>query len=172
MAEIIKHGLIGASGLFERLEKEKPGDPTTLIEQAVRVKVAIVERDPLERGDRALLNLGHTFGHAFESASGFVIKHGEAVAVGLIAAARLGAGLGECDVSLAGRIETVVGKFNLPMRVSGFGVDEAILAMRHDKKKMHDRLRFVIPVEPGLVKIIGGVSDDAVRDAVAAILDE
>ena len=92
MAEVIKHGIIGDAGLFEKLVignwKLEIGD---WLPRAIQVKVEIVARDPFERGERAKLNLVHTFAHAFETLSDYRLRHGEAVAIGLVCAARLAA---------------------------------------------------------------------------------
>ncbi|MCP4604085.1 MAG: 3-dehydroquinate synthase [Proteobacteria bacterium] len=172
MAEVIKHGLIGNSELFERMENNAPSDFDRLIDEAVRVKVALVQRDPLEQNDRALLNLGHTFGHAFELLSNYGLRHGEAVAVGLIAATKMSADLGECDVSLVERVERAVKSQNLPQKMSGFIVDDVIDAMKHDKKRKLNSIRFIIPLEPGHTKIMNEVPDDVVRSAVTWVLGD
>ena len=82
LAEIVKHGILGAPELFRQMEVEGPTALTQMIADAVRVKVEVVIEDPFERGRRATLNLGHTFGHAIEQVSGYRLRHGEAVAVG------------------------------------------------------------------------------------------
>ena len=89
LAEIVKHGVIDAPDLFSRLEDEGPTSMSHMIVEAVRVKVRIVEEDPFERGRRAILNLGHTFGHALELVSNFSVRHGEGVALGMVAAAAM-----------------------------------------------------------------------------------
>ncbi|MCP4678489.1 MAG: 3-dehydroquinate synthase [Deltaproteobacteria bacterium] len=170
MAEVIKHGLIGNADLFERLERETPTDLAALVDEAVRVKVNIVERDPFEKGDRVLLNLGHTFAHAFELLSDFQLKHGAAVAVGLVASAVMGTELLECDASLVHRVENAVIKQGLPTRMSGFDVDEVVGAMRHDKKRADGLLRFIVPRAPGETRIVTDVEDVIVRATVAKVL--
>ncbi|MDQ3250522.1 MAG: 3-dehydroquinate synthase, partial [Chloroflexota bacterium] len=96
LAEVIKHGIIGAPDLFEQLEAYGPTSLAHLVTDAVRVKVQIVQEDPFERGRRAILNLGHTFGHALELVSDFKVRHGEGVALGLVAAAHMAVTLGRC----------------------------------------------------------------------------
>ncbi|MDJ0762688.1 MAG: 3-dehydroquinate synthase [Myxococcota bacterium] len=169
MAEVVKHGLIGDPMLFDQLERGIPENVTPLVDAAVRVKVAVVARDPFEKGERALLNLGHTFGHAIELLSKFSMRHGEAVAVGMVAAARLSALLGKCEASLVGRIERVLSVQGLPTRIEHFGVDDIIAAMRHDKKKVNQGLRFVIPVAPGTTQLIADVPETVIRQAIAWI---
>lgn len=170
MAEVIKHGIIGDPALFDALEKARPENFVALVDQAVRVKVGVVERDPLEHGERALLNLGHTFAHAFELVSDYAIKHGHAVGIGLAAAAKLAEILGECDAALVDRVERVLETQSLDTRLSGFGVDAIIDAMRHDKKRSKKRLRFIIPKAPGQCRIIEQPPEDAVRAAVSWVM--
>ncbi len=103
LAEIVKHGIIGAPKLFVQLENEGPINLVQLVADAVRVKIEVVEEDPFERGRRAVLNLGHTFGHALELVSEYTLRHGEAVAIGMVAAADMAAELGRCEPALAER---------------------------------------------------------------------
>ncbi len=172
MAEVVKHGLIGDAALFEMLEREAPRDFERLVDAAVRVKVRVVERDPLEKGERATLNLGHTFGHAFELASDYTVKHGVGVGVGLVAAARMAVALGEADASLVGRVEAALVRQNLPTRLRGYRPDDVLDAMRHDKKRAKKRLRFIVPNEPGRCSILEEVPEDAVRQAVSSVLED
>ncbi|MBW2261095.1 MAG: 3-dehydroquinate synthase [Deltaproteobacteria bacterium] len=171
MAEVLKHGLIADPALFEELEAGKPADLGALVHRAVLVKVAIVEEDPGEAGRRTLLNLGHTFGHGFEAASGYDLGHGPAVAAGLIAAARLAHGLGRCEASLVERIEGAVRVQGLPAMLGGLSADEVIDHMKHDKKRRDAALRFVIPEEPGHVAIVDDPPERLVADAVARVLE-
>ena len=102
LAEVVKAGIIGDPLLFRQLQADGPGSLTDMIGRAVRVKADVVRRDPYELGDRAWLNLGHTFGHALELHSGFTLRHGEAVAIGMVAAAALSERLGVCDTPAGG----------------------------------------------------------------------
>lgn len=170
MAEVIKHGLIGNADLFSRLEKEKPQNFETLVDEAVRVKVDVVQRDPLEKGERALLNLGHTFGHAFELISDYRIKHGHAVGVGLIAAAKLSSELGMCDSLLLERIKKVLAVQGLSSRFPGYSAEDVIDAMRHDKKRAESKLRFAVPKAPGCCVLVDDPPADAVRRAVREVI--
>ncbi len=171
MAEVIKHGLIGSPLLFDLLEKGPPSDFETLIADAVQVKVDVVSRDPLEQGERALLNLGHTFGHAFELVSNYQIKHGMAVGVGLVAAAHLSATLGEADPSLTKRIKNVLVHQNLPIAFSGYNVSEVVDAMKHDKKRSKRRHRFIIPIAAGRCEIREDPPVVAIEAAVRSVLN-
>ncbi|MEJ2210274.1 MAG: bifunctional shikimate kinase/3-dehydroquinate synthase [Anaerolineae bacterium] len=123
MAEVLKHAIIGDADLFARLERPPadPGRPLSApqLARAIAVKVAVVEADPYEAGQRAVLNLGHTVGHALERLSGYGLRHGEAVAIGTVAAARLAAALGRTDgdgPALIGRIEAALAAWGLPLR--------------------------------------------------------
>lgn len=170
MAEVVKHGIIGDVGLFERLEtgnwKLEVG---SWIGRAIRVKVDIVTRDPFEHGERAKLNLGHTFGHAVEILSNYELHHGEAVAIGLVCAARLAERRKLYDASLAARIENLLRAIGLPTRVPhGMAVDAILAAMATDKKRVAARLRFVLPRALGDVVIV----DDVTREEIVAVIEE
>jgi 3-dehydroquinate synthase len=183
LAEVAKHGLIADPILWQRLSLEDFNvDPhritadrllsaslQSLIVQAIRVKREVVEADPYEQGRRAVLNLGHTFGHAIEQVSGYAIRHGEAVAIGLVAAARLSARLEACAPSLPGVVEGALQHLELPTRIPASMNPAALLAaMGSDKKKQAGRLRFV------LIRDIGDVfvHDDVPAAAVMATLAE
>lgn len=176
MAEVIKHGLIGDAALFADLE-QNPGDFSTwwggggvqLLAQALRVKVRVVEQDPFEHGLRAVLNLGHTAGHAIEKISGYRLRHGEAVSIGMVAAARIAAGLGLLDPALAARIENLLQAWGLPARCPPFAVDDLLLAMAHDKKKRGLRLRWALPVAIGRVEIHDQVPPELARSVLCAL---
>ena len=172
MAEALKHGIIGSPSLFEALEKEKPMVLEEIVVEAIRVKVDVVQRDPLEKGVRAVLNLGHTFGHALELVSGYKMRHGEAVSLGMVAAAKMSEMLGMCDAGLVGRVEGALKTQSLPVRIGGFTVDEVVTAMRHDKKRKEKHLRFAVPIEPGTVEIVENPPDRTVREATAWILSD
>jgi len=127
-----------------------------------------VQRDPFENGDRAWLNLGHTFGHALELHSGFTLRHGDAVAVGMVAAAVLSERIGACRTGLAGEIEEVLARLGLPVSYP-FDLDAAIAAMATDKKRRGRTLRFIVIEQIGKVAVAGDVPEDAVRAALAAV---
>jgi 3-dehydroquinate synthase len=182
LAEVAKHGLIADPVLWQRLMMEEwhfdprrlagdrllRADLHSLVTRAIEVKRRVVEEDPFEKGRRAVLNLGHTFGHAVEQVSGYAIRHGEAVAMGLAAAAHLSAALGECPPSLPKLVEMVLTRLGLPIHIPP-SLDPAALfaAMGSDKKKQAGRLRFA------LVRDIGDVfvRDDVPQAAVMAALE-
>ncbi len=170
LAEIVKHGIIGAPGLFQQLEEYGPTSMGHLVADAVRVKVQIVEEDPFERGRRALLNLGHTFGHAIELVSEFTMRHGEAVAVGLVAAAHMAVELGRCEPKLAERITNLVEHLGLPTHVTGYDLEAVLFAMGHDKKRAGKTLRFIIPQALGDTVLIDDPGSEFVKNALAHVL--
>lgn len=169
IAETIKHGIIGAPDLFAVLERDpEPAPvPAAQIARALRVKIEIVEQDPYEQGPRAVLNLGHTVGHALERLSGFELSHGKAVAIGLAAAARIAVQLKLADHDLVDRIEKILSIWGLPFRVPGFPPDQVIAAMAHDKKRLNGRLRFILPRRIGEVEIVDDVPPEAIRTVLA-----
>lgn len=168
LAEVVKHGVIGAPDILEHIEAHGAGDLGWLIPRAVHIKIDIVQEDPYERGRRAELNLGHTFGHALEKLSGYRMRHGEAVAVGMAIAARLAARLGLCGPVLGERIEAILRKLALPVRHAGYAPEDIWAAMASDKKRKAGKLRFVLPVQAG--KVI--ITDEAPQDLVLAVLGE
>ena len=128
------------------------------------IKRDVVEADPFETGQRKHLNLGHTFAHAFEQVSGYAIRHGEAVAIGLVAAAKLSAALGYCEASLTRRIEKILAALNLPTRIPAkLPVSDLIQAMSKDKKTESGRLNFILIRDIGEVFISDQVPAHEVR---------
>jgi 3-dehydroquinate synthase len=170
LAEVIKHGIIGDADLFVQLEEHGPTSITHLVADAVRVKVRIVAEDPFEQGRRALLNLGHTFGHAIETVSHFSVRHGECVALGLVAAARLAVALGRCAPELADRIAHVVDRLELPTQLRGYRREAVLDAMLYDKKRAGKTVRFVIPQALEDVVLIDDPGRDRVDAALATVL--
>jgi shikimate kinase/3-dehydroquinate synthase len=173
MAEVIKHGVIGAPDLFAELETgaQEPsswwkGDGVARMARTLRVKIELVEEDPFEQGRRAALNLGHTVGHALERLSGFSLRHGEAVSIGMAAAARIAIALGRADPSLASRIEAALMAWGLPVQCPPFTADEIWAAMAHDKKRQGRSLRWVLPLAIGHVEI----TQDVPPTVVASVL--
>lgn len=178
-AEVLKHGLICDAPFFDWLAGEgaagATGDPAALTRAVVRsveIKSAVVGEDEREAGRRALLNLGHTFGHAIEAELGFDearITHGEAVALGCALAFRFSAFRGVCEAAVAQKVEKVIAAAGLPTRLAGVGTfsAEALLKrMAGDKKAEGGRLTLI------LARAIGDAFVDKAADraAVAAFL--
>jgi 3-dehydroquinate synthase len=177
MAEIVKHGLIANPELLGRLEtgdwrlaasnQSLISNLQSLIADAIQVKRNVVQEDPFEQGRRATLNLGHTFGHAIEQVSGYAIRHGEGVAMGLVAAANLSARLGFCSPDLQRRIKIVLARLNLPTCIpANLSSADLYQAMGSDKKKAAGQLRFVLLRDVGDVFVV----DEAAETAVLATL--
>jgi shikimate kinase/3-dehydroquinate synthase len=175
-AEIIKHGIIADPALFCRLEAmpelwPSPSVLTDIIAAAIRVKVDVVEEDPYERGRRRVLNLGHTFGHAIEVLCDYQLRHGYAVAMGMVIAARVAQAMGLCAQEFTERVEAVIRAFGLPTEIPTVEPEAVWQAMSLDKKKRGSRLRFVLPRALGDVVITEKVDPDTVlrvlRDSVA-----
>jgi 3-dehydroquinate synthase len=155
LGELLGVGMLGDPGIFDALVGGPPTDLEPLVAAAIRCKMALVAADPFdERGLRARLNLGHTFGHAFEAASGFRLAHGLAVGVGLLAASRLAAALGLCPAPLPQRVHDALEALGLPVAIGG-SASRVLAAMRGDKKRSGGRLRFVLPTSVGEVRLVG-----------------
>ncbi len=154
MAEVIKHGLIADAELFGLLEQNAPlhwnhALLPSVIRRCVEIKAEVVagdERETSAQGGRALLNLGHTFGHAVEATAGYGnYLHGEAVAIGLVMAANLSADLKHCTAAQAEAVEAVIRAHQLPTRLrTALPLDKMLAAMRRDKKVRGGKLRFVL----------------------------
>jgi 3-dehydroquinate synthase len=176
-AEIVKCALIGDGEFFGHLEQSAQrliaGDQTALLDavcRAVGMKAEIVAQDERESGRRALLNLGHTFGHAFEAATGFGSRflHGEAVALGLCLAFDFSASLELCVPEAAARVKahlTALGFITDPAQVPGapYGVDFLMAAMAQDKKVEGGRLTFILARAIGDCFVAKNVDADRVR---------
>jgi 3-dehydroquinate synthase len=167
LAEVIKHGFLSNNPLL--LDPAQFESPTAdLIAQAVSVKIDVVQRDPYEQNIRAYLNLGHTFAQAIEPVSEYTWRHGEAVAVGLVAAARLSYRHGLCNAELPAQVERLVRAAGLPTTCPGFDPVALRKAMDSDKKRANRRVRFVLLRSFGEV----GLYDDVAEDQVMAVLEE
>jgi len=178
MAEVIKQSLIGDPDLFANIENgtwiraagelQPPlEDLQTLVARAIQVKINIIQEDPFDRGRRNVLNLGHTFAHAIEIVSSHAVRHGEAVAMGLVAAANLSARLGYCSTTLQNRIETSLEATALPTRIPADVHPQRLYkTMSIDKKKKAGRLRFVLLRDIGDVFVTGAVDRAAVIETV------
>lgn len=172
-AEIIKYGLLGDATLFRRLRRRalRPdaADLAVVIRRCCALKSRIVGADEREldpRGGRMLLNLGHTFGHAIEQVAGYgTYLHGEAVALGLVAAARLSARLGLLPAGAVGEVEATVAAHGLPVRLrSPLPLRVLLTAMARDKKNVGGRLRLILLRRPGRAVVREGVAAGEVRE--------
>jgi 3-dehydroquinate synthase len=166
LAEVVKHGIIGDPELFEMtltVSRRQPAQVTELVRRSMAVKVSIIEQDPYEKGLRAALNLGHTVGHAVEFVSGYRLQHGEAVAIGMVAEARLSESLGLAQPGLADKIATSLRTLRLPTEIPAELNRAAILqTMGVDKKRLGGVVRFALPVRIGEVQV--GVQIDNLEE--------
>lgn len=157
LAEVVKHGVIADAEYFEWIESRVPEilkrDPTILSElvrKSVSIKGRIVMADEFEQGERAVLNAGHTIGHAVEAASEFSIPHGEAVAIGLAVETMLAESIGLASAGLHSRVVTLLNRLGLPTRIPSFlPVDELLTVMRHDKKNRGGEIHLVFAAQLG-----------------------
>jgi len=159
MAEVIKTAMMGHEMLWKYLETHKEdilrGDRNALmriVSECCIVKSRVVEADERESGYRRVLNLGHTVGHALERLSGYGMGHGDAVAIGMVAAAKLALRLEKISQSHVSRLVRMCESWNLPTGIPpAFSADAIVNAMKSDKKKMGEQLHFILPVGIGEV---------------------
>lgn len=178
LAEVVKYGVILDATFFEHLEANavalgarKPDVLVPVVARCCRLKADVVEKDEREEtGLRAVLNYGHTFAHAFEAVGGYgAWLHGEAVAAGMVCAARLAERLGRIDGELNRRQVALLEAFGLPTAPRPeWPADDLLAVMRRDKKAVAGKLRFVLPTRLGHVELVDGVPEDLVRDVLAA----
>jgi len=179
MAEVIKYGLIADRKLFEDLEAADPAafrrDPRaveTIVARSAAIKAGVVARDEREtRGLREILNLGHTFGHALETATGYTAyTHGEAIAVGMAAAARLGEALGTFPSENVARVDRLLERWGLPTRARRpLSRGKILRAMSKDKKTMAGRFRFVVPQGWGRARVVSGIPRERLERTLDAV---
>jgi len=175
LAEVVKYGAIFDAAFLDWLEAHADAllarDDEALagaIARSCRFKAEVVQRDPFERGERALLNFGHTFGHAIEAEQGYAgagdgLVHGEAVAVGMVLAARLSAALGLAPAADAERLEALLQRLGLPTAVpAGLAPPALLERMRLDKKADAGGIRFILWDRAGAAKMVAGIDDGAV----------
>ncbi len=181
-AEVAKYGALGDAEFFAWLEKNGSaalsGDPDAMVKavaHSCRMKADIVVRDERETGERALLNLGHTFGHALEAATGYSdrLLHGEGVAIGTVLAFELSANLGLCAANDAARVRTHLKSVGLPVSISDIAgarpdPDSLLAHMAHDKKVRDGKLTFVLVRGLGKAFQTQDVAVTKVRELLAA----
>lgn len=181
MSEVVKHALIKGEEMTRRIESSdwdsveattggSIEDLVDLVARAVQVKVDVVAEDPFDEARRQVLNLGHTFAYAFESAMLGDVSHGEAVGIGLVAATKLSANLNLCDPKLHRRVEHLVRHVGqeprLPRSVPLEAIDQAFA---HDKKRLGAEQRFVLLRDVGEAVVMGVDDRGAILDAIESI---
>jgi 3-dehydroquinate synthase len=180
-AEVIKHAVVLDPALFHELERATgalstgnaaPEVLTGVFARSIRLKALVVSTDPLERGIRAILNYGHTVGHGIEAATGFSGEylHGEAVAVGMMAAARIGVRMGMHDEELVARQADLLRAFGLPLTAPGLDARAILEAMKLDKKVEGGRARFVLLEGLGRATVRNDVPEQLVAEIVRGLV--
>jgi 3-dehydroquinate synthase len=177
LAEIIKYGIISDEEMFELLEQERAAVVErqlpvmrTLVERSCRIKARIVEMDEQEGGLRRILNFGHTIGHAIEAASDYRLTHGEAVAIGMAAAAKMSYRLDYLDERSCERIVGVIRQYGLPTEIPGDFSTRAILGfMASDKKAVGARLHFVLIRKIGVPFVTAEVPQSVIIDVIEGL---
>jgi 3-dehydroquinate synthase len=176
LAEVIKYGLICDAPFFGWIEANidallarSPEALEKAIYRSCQIKAEIVGRDEREQGERAILNLGHTFGHAIESATGYVEwLHGEAVGTGLLMAADMSARMGALDASIVERLRSLLLRIGVPVQAPRIGAARAFDYMRVDKKVQAGRVRLILLEGLGKAVVTGGYPDPALHATLAA----
>ena len=170
LAEVIKYAVIRDKELLTyiegNLDKIKSLDDRALEEivfRSAKIKAEIVEKDEKDLGLRAILNYGHTVGHAIESASDFKVEHGKAVAIGMLAAAKISNRMGILDKNELLRLKSLIERAGLPTKIPNLKVKEIIQAIKHDKKILRGKIRFILLKSLGSVFITDEVSPSLVE---------
>ena len=175
LAEVVKYGALGDADFFAWLEQHAdaliardPAAMTHAIATSCAHKAAIVARDEHELGERALLNLGHTFGHALETATGYAtLLHGEAVAIGMLLAAQLSTQLGRAPAAHAERLAVLLQRLGLPIHIpAGIAAETLFAHMQLDKKNISGRLRLILWRGIGQAEIVADVASNEVMQTL------
>ena len=173
MGEIIKHGLIKDAVYYRWLKDHRANvlalDPVTLEEMIARscdIKREVVERDPKEQGERALLNFGHTIGHAIEKLSDFSLYHGECVGIGMVAAAYLSARYGTLGEEAFTDIRDGLFAFGFRTTAEGFSPEEVLHTTKSDKKMAGSQVKFILLSEIGNAYIFRELSDAQILEGI------
>ena len=177
MAEVIKYGIIWDAQLFGQMEESKRLDQLRylkpelvdiILTQSCQAKADVVSKDEKEAGLRAILNYGHTIGHAVESLTGYrVVNHGEAVAIGMVAAGQIAVELGMWQKAETERQHALIQKTGLPTQLpTGMDIEAIVEALQTDKKVMEGKVRFILPTQLGAVTITDQVPSDTIRQVL------
>jgi 3-dehydroquinate synthase len=175
MGEVLKHGVISDPSLWRTcVEMGDPGEwadawdkIADVVRRAVAVKVKVIEADPYEKGRRAVLNFGHTIGHAIETLSEYGLRHGECVAIGMVVEAQMSESLGLAKTGLTAEIADGVSIAGLPTEIpAGWNAAQILSAMKVDKKKSGGKVKFALPVQFGEVREGMEVDDSTIEAAI------
>jgi 3-dehydroquinate synthase len=177
LAEIVKHGIVLDADYFAELERDLAplaardlGVLERIIAGSCRLKASVIERDEREAELRHVLNYGHTIGHALEASTGYTrYAHGEAVALGMVAEARLARRLGIADDETTARQQRMLETLGLPVRAPSIDVEPVVSAMARDKKAKDGRVPFVLAPRIGAFRIVYDVPTTEIRAAIASL---
>lgn len=179
MGEVVKHGLIKNKAYYRWLilhQKEIMERQADVCEQMVlesnQIKRDVVEADPKEMGERALLNFGHTLGHAIEKLKQFAMPHGHCVAAGAFAAAKMSEKRGFLTPEEVLELEKMMTGFGLPIAVEGLDAEAVLEAAKHDKKMEAGQIKFILLRQIGEASIFKDISREEMRDGLSFILEE
>jgi 3-dehydroquinate synthase len=177
MAEVIKYGVIRDADLFAQLEAAQRLDQQQhlseellqiILTRSCQAKADVVGQDEKEAGLRATLNYGHTIGHAVESLTGYrVVNHGEAVAIGMVAAGAIAVELNGWTQAESDRQRALIEKAGLPTQLpSGINIEAILATLQTDKKVQAGRVRFILPQRIGEVEVTDQVPADVIRQVL------
>ncbi len=181
-AEVIKYGAVCCgtmfsdleAGLLEKLLAQEPAALVDVVTRCVRLKAAVVERDEFDKlGIRNVLNFGHTIGHALELSAEYALTHGEAIAIGMVAATRLALRLGLCDVTFSARLEALLKRAGLPLSYPGHPelFEPMARALQLDKKFQRGKNVFVLPLAPGSWRQVEDVPWTLVHEIMRSVIE-
>ncbi|MEC7640795.1 MAG: 3-dehydroquinate synthase [Nitrospinota bacterium] len=171
LAEVIKYGVIADGDLFDYLDQQAENilqmDAACLehiVETSCAIKTQVVQKDEKENRHRMILNFGHTLGHAIEALTNYKkYKHGEAIAIGMVFAAKVSREMGRCPEMVCQRLTDLVEKFGLPSKLPDFQADRLIESMRLDKKTHNEKIRFILTKEIGSIEIVDQISESVLK---------
>jgi 3-dehydroquinate synthetase len=165
MAEVLKHGVISSVEIFNIcLQENWEQELSSLLPKAMAAKIQFLSVDPYEKGIRAVLNFGHTIGHALELVSGYQLRHGEAVGLGMLWEAKIALELGLCKADLPEAIQRALQNLGLPVVLSEpYPLEAVLAAMQTDKKRADGKVKFVLPHQIGQVSHGHEVGVDLLR---------
>ena len=174
LGEVLKYALLGERNLFNYLQEHaqaiiarSPAVLPVVIERCLRLKAEIVQKDERDEGVRNFLNLGHTFGHALEKATGFQkYQHGEAVAIGLVAALSLAERLQMISPGEVEEVLRLMQAWGLPVSFPEKILEDVLVFLHDDKKREREEVHFILPVVIGKVVMKSGIPDEVVRDVL------
>lgn len=179
MGEVVKHGLIKNASYYhwlidhaEAIMKRDYQTCQQMILESNRIKRDVVELDPTEKGDRALLNFGHTLGHAIEKLKEFTMPHGHCVAVGFLAASEISARRGYLTREELNQLRAAMAAFHMPVTVDGVEADDVLEAVKHDKKMDAGTIKFILLKRMGDAYVDRMVSREEMAQGLACVLTD